>query len=78
MALTRYPLINIIIAAKKVANPAAPGICSDPIFKAPRVATHITDTFVRLGILNKNLIIDQGGIKPWVGKSSPTRKSGIG
>ena len=41
-----------------------------PIQIAPRVATTIAGTFFWLGILNKNLIMDQGGINPCVGNKT--------
>ena len=49
------------------------GMRKGPTLIPPRVAAHRAGTPFCLRILNKNLIIDQGGINPCVGNKIPTR-----
>ena len=55
-------------AAMKTAMPAAPGITTGPTLMPPRVATTAARVPRPRCSRSRNLIIDHGGMKPWVGK----------
>ena len=64
-----------MMAVAKTANPAAPGITTRPTLMPPRVATTAARVPRPRCSRSRNLIIDHGGMRPWVGKKKAHRQT---